>query len=113
MIVTMFAMLAMNVPGDDVVDVTRMRHDFMTAADAVKVRGFVRGATVTGGTCVGIGHRNGKFVLIDVVAVDVVQVAVVDVVDVIVVPHAHVPAVSPMFVTVLIVYAVFHYKFSV
>lgn len=100
MIVAVFAMLTVDVPVDDVIDVTVVRDRDVLATDAVDVVYGVRTAVVGRIARQEIGRA--KLVFVDVIAVRVVQVGVVHVIDVIAVPDREMPAIFAMHVVVAI-----------
>ncbi len=90
MIVAMFVVLAVNVPLDDVVDMTLMRNRDVFATDAVLVLRLVGIAAMTRVARLQIARA--ELVFVEVIAVRVMQMAIVRVIDVIVVPDGHVAA---------------------
>ena len=81
----MFAMPAVNVPLDDVIDMPLVRNRHVFAADAVLVFAVVRIAGVA--RIARLHVARAEFVFVDVIAMGVMQMSVVRVVDVIVVQH--------------------------
>ena len=85
MIVAMFVMPAVDVPLDDVVDMSVVRDRHVLAADAVLVIAFVRIARMARIARLQIVRT--EFVLVDMIAVRMVEMAVVRVVHVVVMLH--------------------------
>jgi hypothetical protein len=97
-VVAVLAVLTMDVPADDVVDVTVVRDRDVLAADSVHVIDRMRVARMRG---IARNDVSGaELMLVDVIAVRMVEVPVVHVVDVILVSHGDVPAVLAMNVLV-------------
>jgi hypothetical protein len=93
---------------DNIVDVSRVRHGFVTALFAVHVRSFVPVAIVTGRTIGRVRRACGKFVLVDVSFVRVMQMTIVRVIGVIAMFHGRVPAGDAVNVLVLLMNGVGH-----
>jgi len=107
-IVAMRAVTAMNVPRNDVVDVSGVWDDVMSATDAVHVVGRMSGAGMPSRAIVWIALRDGDLVLVDVFTVNVMQMRIVHVVDMVVVPDAQMAAVVAVPVFVQIVNVMLH-----
>lgn len=106
MVVAVFAMLAMDVTLDHVVDVSVVRNRGVFATDAVNMIGGMGAAGVRR-----IARHQicgSELVFVDVVAMRMVQVGVVNVIDVVVMAHREMPAVFPVFVIVTVVNVRFH-----
>ena len=84
--------MVVQVPADDVVDVSGVGNGFVAAAGSVLVVGRVLAAGVSGRASAGVAGRRAELVLVHMVAVHVVHVPVVQVVLVSVVLHALVAA---------------------
>ena len=105
MVVAMFAVLAVDVSLDDVVDVAVVRDRDVVAAYAVHVVSRMGAAGVL--RIAGCEVRGGELMFVDVVAVWMVQVPVVNVIDVVVVDHREVAASRAVLVLVPVVHVVF------
>ena len=110
MIVAVACMLVVQMPLDEIIYVTRMRHGFMTARIAVFVRRRVGGAIVTGRATSRICFRISQLVLVDMSFVRVMKVAVMKVVGMIVVFHARVTTGVTMLVVVSSMGVVCHHS---
>ncbi len=108
MVVAVRPVTAVNVAGDDVIDVPRMRNHRVAAADAVDMIGRVAAARMAARARVGVVRRGEQFVFVDVLAVNVVKMSVVHVIDVVVVPDTRMPAINAVAVLVLVVNVMFH-----
>ncbi len=108
MVVAVAAVQPVDVTLDDVIDVPRMRHDGVAAADAMNVIVWMADACVPFRARHGITRRRQQFVLVDVLAVHVMEVPVVNVVDVVVVLDANVTALFPVPVFVIIMNVMLH-----
>ena len=104
----MFAVLAMDVARDDVIDVPLVRDRDVLAADAVLVLPCVRIATMT--RIARLQIARAELVFVDVIAVRMVEVTVVGVIDMIVVSHGHMAACGAVdvFVTIVDVFFCVH-----
>lgn len=103
----MIAVLMVQVPGDDVIDVVAMRNRRMAAIGAVPVRLVVAFAVVFRSTAGGIAGAHADPVFIHVISVNVMQVPVVKIIDVPVVAHRGVPAIWSMRVRMMLVNVMF------
>ncbi len=90
MIVAVFAVLAVDVPVDHVVDVAVVRNRDVRAADAVNVIARMRSASVR--RIAGKNVDRAQLVFVDVIVVRVVEMPVVHVVDVIFMEHGQMTA---------------------
>ena len=97
----MFAVLAMNVALDDVVDMPHVRNRDVLAADAVLVLRRVRIAAMA--RIARLQIVRAEFVFHEMIAVRMMQMAVVRVIDVIVVPNRRMATGHPVNVLVPIV----------
>ena len=106
MVVTVFAVLAMDVAAHDVVDVSGVRNRDVLATDAVHVFRVVSVARMPRVARHEVG--GAEFVLVHVAAVRVVQVTVVHVVHVVVVADGEMSAALAVHVLVVVVNVGFH-----
>ena len=104
-VVAVFAVLAVDVALDDVVDVAVVRDCDVVAAHAVNVVARMRAAGVL--RIARRKIRSRELMLVDVIAVRMVQVPIVNVIDVVVVDHGQMAARLAVFVLVSVVYVVF------
>ncbi len=98
MIVAVFAVLAVEMTVDDVIDMSAMRDSDVFAAHAVNVIERMRAARVRRITRLQIG--GAEFVFVHMIAVRMVQVRVVNVIDVIAMADGEVTARMTVFVIV-------------
>lgn len=98
MIVAVFAVLAVEMTVDDVIDMSAMRDSDVFAAHAVNVIERMRAARVRRIARLQIG--GAEFVFVHMIAVRMVQVRVVNVIDVIAMADGEVTARMTMFVIV-------------
>lgn len=101
MVVAMIAMLMVQPPFDEVVDVIAVRHGLMSAARTVDVTGLVALMAVFRGAAVWIfvGHVDG--VRHTMIAVRVVKLPIMEIVDVVAMPDSNVTASRAVFVRML------------
>jgi hypothetical protein len=102
----MIAVLVMQAPVDQIVDVVAVRHRFVSAAGAVHVTRLVVGAAVLGIAAVGVAVGDLDHVLVDVICMQVVKVPVVQVVDVVAVLDGDMAAPGTMLVGVVVMLGV-------
>jgi hypothetical protein len=100
-IVAVIAVLMVQPPVDEIVDVVAVRHRFMPAAGAVDMPRFVIGAAVLGIATVWVSIGNLDHVLVDMIAMRMVKVPIVQVVDVVTVLDGDVAASGAMFMRVV------------
>ncbi len=109
MVVAMFAVLAMDVAVDDVIDMTRVRDRRVLAAHAVQMLGRMRIARVLR---VARQRLEGpEFVLVHVIFVRMVEVAVVNVIHVVLVLHGEMSAAGAVDVRVPVMHVAFGFRF--
>jgi len=99
-VVAVIVVVPMELPVDEIIHMTGVRHRFVAALDPVLVATAVR---VVSRRAIRVGDLVHEVVLVDVPTVHEVQVPVVDVIDMIVVTNGHVPAVRAVIVVVVLV----------
>ncbi|GAC1300328.1 MAG: hypothetical protein NVSMB19_06720 [Vulcanimicrobiaceae bacterium] len=93
-IVAMRAVMIVEMPVDEIIDMIPVRNGFVTAVAAVRMACVVAAARMRGGTRDGVGARDFEAMLVDVTVVYEVQVSVVQEIDVVGVLHARVRAIG-------------------
>ena len=96
MVVAMIAMGMMQPSIHEVIHMVPMRHGFVAAGRAMRVR-----ADRLRGALHGIGRGDRDGMLINVILVRVMQMAIVKIIDMIVVPDRRMPAVATMHVAMV------------
>ncbi len=104
MIIAVVAMLVVQMPIHEVIDVIAVWNRFVTTIGAVLVPLLVTGAMVIRSACAGIRGTHWQGVFFDLPAALMMQVAVVEVIDVAIVENARVAAVRTMLVRVVAVF---------
>ncbi len=103
MVVTMVAMLVVQTPIHQVVDVVAMRHGLMPATGTVDVAGVVSGAALATRAAVRIALADLDHVLVHVIDVRMMQMAIMQVIHMTVVAHGGVAAIRPVLMVVMLV----------
>ncbi|HUA82497.1 MAG TPA: hypothetical protein VMB85_01465 [Bryobacteraceae bacterium] len=98
MVVAMIAVLVMQMPADQVIDMAAVRNRLVPAVGAVFVFMIMLAAAMIRGATFRIVIADADTMFVYVVAMQVVQVAVVQIIDMSVVPHRGVPAVGAVLV---------------
>ncbi len=108
MIVAVCTVLIVQVPTDDVIEVSGVRHRLVPASCRVAMGRFMH-VTVVSVTAIGwVFARRGELVLVEVTVVSVVHMAVVQKIGVVIVLHARVSAPAGMGMVVRLVCLVRH-----
>lgn len=99
----MIAVLVMQMPADQVIDMIPMRNRRMTAVLSMLMLVVVRSAAVARRALIRIARAHRDAMLIDVIAVNVMQMPVVQIIHMAVVPHRGMPAIGAMDMRMILV----------